>query len=107
MTTPTLKLKTPRSIADLKADPRVSAAYHEADNGFWIELNPGWTADPRDAHDIHEDTVADALSEFRGIVPCACHSCKASQAASAPRFTSANTTDSDADHKNVNVEKKS
>jgi len=67
--------KFPRSVADLRRDPRVANAYHEPDNGFWIELKPGWTADPRDAHDIHEDTVADALADFRNIVPCDCADC--------------------------------
>lgn len=80
MSSNTTTKKTPRTIAQLKADPRVADCYHETDNGFWIELKPGWTADPRDAHDIHEDTVADALSEFRDVVPCDCESCKAGKA---------------------------
>ena len=49
-----------RSLDRLGRDPRVHEIYRDSD-GILVELERGYTADPRDAHDIHEDTVRDAL----------------------------------------------
>lgn len=54
---------------------QVLAAYVDADGTVWIELKPGWTANPRDAHDIAEGTVAEALAKAARIQPCACADC--------------------------------
>lgn len=65
-----------RQLAALKArhPDKVSDAYVDSD-GAWIELNPGWTANPRDAHDIVESTVSAVLARFRDVEPCTCAEC--------------------------------
>jgi hypothetical protein len=63
------------TLARLKQDPRVADAFRDSD-GYWVWMRPGWTADPRDAHDIHEDTIRAVLARFRGVQPCACDGCR-------------------------------
>lgn len=62
------------SLNIVNADPRVDHVFQDED-GIWLFLNPGWTADPHDAHDIHEDTVRDVLAKYRRLQPCACDGC--------------------------------
>lgn len=68
-----------KSFNIVNDDPRVTEVFQDQD-GIWLWLNPGWTADPRGAHDIHEDTVRDVLSKYRDIEPCACSECAKSAA---------------------------
>jgi hypothetical protein len=68
--------RLPRTLARVQADPRVRAAYKDED-GWWIDLKPGWTADPLSAHDIHADTLREAIEYMGGIEPCACKECAA------------------------------
>lgn len=63
-----------KSFDVVNADERVTEVFQD-DDGIWLWLNPGWTADPMGAHDIHEMTVRDVLSAYRGIVPCKCSDC--------------------------------
>ena len=63
-----------RSLDRLGRDPRVHEIYRDSD-GIRVELERGYTADPRDAHDIHEDTVRDALDRAANIQECRCDGC--------------------------------
>jgi hypothetical protein len=60
-------------------DPRVKEAFSEGEDGIWIWLVPGFTADPRGAHDVHEWNVRDAVRAYRCVVPCDCDACKGVQ----------------------------
>ena len=64
-----------KSLDVVNDDPRVTEVFQDSD-GIWLWLNRGWTADPRDAHDIHEMRVRDVLAAYRGVVPCECDGCK-------------------------------
>lgn len=64
-----------KSLDIVNDDPRVTEVFQDED-GIWLWLNPGWTADPLSAHDIHENRVKDVLNRYRGIVVCDCDSCK-------------------------------
>lgn len=64
-----------RSLDRLGRDARVHQIYEDSD-GIWVELKPGYTADPLDAHDIHEDTVRRVLDRAADIQPCACADCR-------------------------------
>lgn len=59
----------------VEKDPRIAKVFHDSD-GFWMWLNPGWTADPLGAHDIHEQSVTVTMEAFKRIVPCSCDECK-------------------------------
>lgn len=61
----------------VEKDPRVVKVFSEDADGFWMWLHPGWTADPRGAHDIHEMTVTVTMEAYKRIVPCTCDECKA------------------------------
>lgn len=59
-------------------DPRVDELLDErnSDNGWWIYLRPGFTADPLSSHDIHEDTLTGAFRALREVAPCTCADCQ-------------------------------
>ena len=88
-------MRQPRTLAQLKADPRVESVYRDSD-GLWVELHPGWKNtydEPRGClHGIHEDTVRDAALRMPGVVPCACADCAVSIARSIRRNTGRMTT---------------
>lgn len=67
-----------KTLNVVNADARVKEVFEDSD-GIWLWLNRGWTADPRDAHDIHEMTVRDTLSRYRDIVACTCEDCRGTQ----------------------------
>lgn len=80
MTTTKTKTRKPKTLAQLRADPRISSVYRDSD-GLWIELRYGW-ANTYDEpwgglHGIHENTLKDALLRWDGIKPCACADCTA------------------------------
>lgn len=61
----------------ITSDPRVAELLDETavDNGYWIYLKPGFTADPLSAHDIHEDTLTACVRALRDVEPCTCAEC--------------------------------
>ncbi len=63
-----------KSLNVVNDDPRVTEVFQDSD-GIWLWLNPGFTAEPRGAHDVHEDTVREVLRRYRQIVPCDCDGC--------------------------------
>lgn len=71
-----------KQLAALKNNhpDKVADAYVEQagtdDQLVWIELKPGWTADPGDGHDVCASTISEALSRFREVQPCACAQCR-------------------------------
>jgi hypothetical protein len=78
--------RRPRTIADLRADPRVLRVYRDSD-GLWVDLRDGWKNsydEPKGAlHGIHEDTLKEALVRMPHVVPCDCEWCaKAADSAS-------------------------
>ena len=80
------KNKTGRKSLDVvNDDPRVTEVFSEGEDGYWLYLNPGWTCDPRGAHDGHEDTVKRLLDVYRAIEPCECADCKDRAPADAPK----------------------
>lgn len=77
-TTKEKKPRWPRSIAEVKADPRVADFSDERGNGdgIWIYLVAGYDNGSPETHAVSEDTVAEALEAFRGIRKCACADCE-------------------------------
>jgi len=67
---------TVKTWKQIQADPRVLSAFVDSD-GAWIWLKPGWTADPFDAHDVHEYTKGAARDKFIRVQPCHCEMCVA------------------------------
>ncbi len=63
-----------RSLDRLGRHSAVSNIYRDSD-GLWVELHPGWTSNPWDAHDIHEHTVRAVLDAARAIQRCDCAEC--------------------------------
>lgn len=60
-----------KSLDVVNDDPRVQEVFQDSDGiWLWLVTDSHWTADPRDAHDIHEMTVRDVLARYRGLVPC-------------------------------------
>lgn len=83
------KRRTPieKAIDTLCADPRVTNAWSEGDNGcggyreghvedVWVDLAPGFISD-EETHSIHEDTADRLLSALAGVRPCDCDGCLA------------------------------
>jgi hypothetical protein len=68
-------VKQPRTLADLRADPRVEAVWQEDDGCFvadgyplswWVALRPGWlSADGENG--LHEPTIAAICTKMRGV----------------------------------------
>jgi len=62
-----------KSLDVINGDPRITSAHIEGplkDEGIWVWLEHGFTADPYGAHDIHEYTVGACLDAIRRIRPC-------------------------------------
>lgn len=80
-----MKYKKARTLADLRADPRVQEVWKEHDGfnvddrgidrgAWWIALKPGWCW-CAETHVIHEATLAQACDVFNSIQPCDCKNC--------------------------------
>lgn len=67
-----------KTITKLNADLRVSSAWYEGEDGYWVTARAGWSFDfyGDNAHTIHEWNVRDILRQFRTIRPCHCAECK-------------------------------
>ena len=55
--------------------------WDEGDDGYWIDLVPGWKWDDDtlgNCHIIHEDNKVSAYRQ--GVMPCNCNDCKAYKA---------------------------
>lgn len=63
--------KTLDKLAERHPD-KIEMWYRDSD-GYWVELNKGWQLDG--CHGVHEDTVADCLSAFKGVDTCDCADC--------------------------------
>ena len=71
------KIRWPRSIAEVKADPRVTDFSDERGNGdgVWIYLVAGYDNGDPQSHVISENTLTKALEAFRRIRKCVCADC--------------------------------
>lgn len=69
-------LKKPRTIADLRNDPRVTDISDErgSGDGVWVYLIAGWQSSC-DTHQVAQDTLKEACAEMALIRPCACDDC--------------------------------
>lgn len=69
-------LKKPRTIADLKNDPRTTDFSDErgSEDGIWVYLIAGLCSDP-ETHAVHEDTVAEVCAALASVMPCGCADC--------------------------------
>ena len=63
-------MKTPRTLAELRADPRVEEVWQEHDGCFhhtrpsyWLALAPGWV-NYDDCTSLHEATVKDLCGKL-------------------------------------------
>lgn len=67
----------PRSMAEVKRDPRVRDVSDERGmgDGVWIYLVAGYDNGSPETHAVSEDTVGEALAAFRGIRKCSCEDC--------------------------------
>lgn len=50
-------MKNPRTLADLKADPRVADVYPEPGNGWWVYLSMDWYSPYMECRTIREDSL--------------------------------------------------
>lgn len=61
--------RSPRTLAQIQADPRVARVWREDDGWYWADLSIGHsTAEP--THSLHERTVADLASALGRTTPC-------------------------------------
>ena len=68
-------MKKPRTLAQLRADPRVESCTLEPPDGRWLYLVGGYIH-VDGVHAIHEDTITDILREFNaGNIICCKDSC--------------------------------
>lgn len=69
-------LKKPRSLADLRKDPRVTDLSDERGNGdgVWAYLVAGYQSS-LGTHQVTEDTVAQTCAAMADVRPCACEDC--------------------------------
>ena len=64
-----------QKIAD--TDDRVAEyEFSIDDQPHWLHLAPGWKEELMGTHTIHEDTVAECLSQYRAITRCDCDHCR-------------------------------
>lgn len=47
-----------------------------ARGNVWITFNPGWRDSMGGEHFIHEETVREALAQWRVSTPCDCDACR-------------------------------
>lgn len=73
-------MKTPRTLKQLKNDPRVQQVDYETegqDNGcpaYWVYLKMGFCCEPA-THVIHEDSIKEVLDVMSAVTPCGCAEC--------------------------------
>ena len=66
-----------KTLENLKLDPRVTDAWDEGDDGYWVSLKPGFYSalDDFGIHSVHEWNTKDLLAKMRGVKPCTCKDC--------------------------------
>jgi hypothetical protein len=69
-------LKKPKTLAEIKEDPRVTDLSDERGNndGVWAYLVAGWQSS-MGTHQVAEDTVKEACEQLAYVKPCACADC--------------------------------
>ena len=69
-------MKTPKTIAEMKAHPLVTDFSDErgSGDGIWCYLVAGWAVSQN--HMVHEDTVAQVKAQWKFITKCECDECK-------------------------------
>lgn len=67
----------PKTLAQMKADPRVESFSDErgSQSGLWFNLKNGWICGLTDTHTVTEDTVAECVESFKYVKPCNCPEC--------------------------------
>jgi hypothetical protein len=69
-------MKLLRTLKDIRNDPRVVDVYHEAENGWWVDMHPGWCWCP-ETHLIHEQTIKEVCAVLNhDVTPCDCIQCQ-------------------------------
>lgn len=64
------KIKIPKKYYD-----RIKEIYYD-DDGYWVNLNKGWSYDGYGSHTIHSDTQQQVLKCIRDTELCDCDYCK-------------------------------
>lgn len=59
--------RKPRTLRDIRNDPRVREVWSEGEEGYWATLQPGWWCPSADAPSCHEMTVAELASAIDGL----------------------------------------
>ena len=68
-------MRHPRTLAQLRADPRIREVWQEDDGCFeadgyplswWASLNPGWVTDNMESA-LHEPTIKDLCAALHGV----------------------------------------
>jgi hypothetical protein len=70
------KPKAPRTLAALRADPRVAQVWNEGEDGRWCAMRGYRNAEG--CHTLHETSDAALLSAFADALargPCCCTEC--------------------------------
>ena len=49
---------------------KIKGFYKEPRDGYWIDLQPGWTW--QECHAVHEWNIKDLLQSFKAVEPCYC-----------------------------------
>ena len=61
-----MMFKRSKTLDDLvKSDPRVNSWYHDFQNGYWVDLEDGYSWDG--CGSIHEDTVKEVLNALKSV----------------------------------------
>jgi hypothetical protein len=60
--------KTPRTLTELRADPRVREVWNEGEDGWWASLAPGYCFE--NCSGLHENTVRELCSALRRVEVC-------------------------------------
>jgi len=73
-------MRKPRTLADIKRDPRVESVHQEDDGcyqdsrgryvlAYWVHLKPGYICDAMECGTIHEPTIKRVLEMMKEIRP--------------------------------------
>lgn len=68
--------ETNKTVERLLKHPKVRAARLEDEDGYWVDLKPGWMCPASGSHSCHEDTAKAILSAVANAEPCDCEECE-------------------------------
>lgn len=73
---PAKKFNSMSFLEQVKKDHRVSDAWNEGEDGYWVLLKNGYCDPLTECHAVHEWTIKDLKVAFKSIKPCTCVDCR-------------------------------